>query len=40
MLAVISKGLGHNNERTTEIYLASLDTTVLDVANDCIIDAI
>jgi site-specific recombinase XerD len=39
-LSVISEGLGHNNERTTEIYLASLDTTVLDAANDRIIDAV
>jgi site-specific recombinase XerD len=39
-LSVISEGLGHNNERTTEIYLASLDTAVLDAANDRIIDAV
>jgi site-specific recombinase XerD len=39
-LSVISEGLGHNNERTTEIYLASLDTVVLDAANDRIIDAV
>jgi site-specific recombinase XerD len=39
-LSVISEGLGHNNERTTEIYLASLDTTILDAANDRIIDAV
>lgn len=39
-LSVISEGLGHNNEKTTEIYLASLDTTVLDAANDRIIDAV
>jgi site-specific recombinase XerD len=39
-LSVISEGLGHNNEKTTEIYLASLDTAVLDAANDRIIDAV
>jgi site-specific recombinase XerD len=39
-LSVISEGLGHNNERTTEIYLATLDATVLDAANDRIIDAV
>lgn len=32
-LAVISEGLGHSNQRTTEIYLASLEQSVLDSAS-------
>jgi integrase len=32
-LAVISESMGHNSERTTQIYLASLDTSVVDSAN-------
>ncbi len=33
-LAVISEGLGHTSEKTTAIYLASFDRSVLDRAND------
>ena len=33
-LSVISEGLGHNSERTTEIYLGALEQSVLDDAND------
>lgn len=32
-LSVISEGMGHDCESTTRIYLASLDTTVVDKAN-------
>lgn len=32
-ISVISEGLGHDNERTTQIYLATLDDGVLDDAN-------
>lgn len=32
-LSVISEGLGHDNERTTQIYLASIDNGILDAAN-------
>jgi site-specific recombinase XerD len=32
-IAVISEGLGHSNQRTTEIYLASLEQSVLDSAS-------
>jgi len=32
-VSVISEGLGHDNEKTTEIYLASLETSVVDKAN-------
>lgn len=33
-LWVISEGLGHNNERTTYIYLSQLERSVLDTANE------
>ena len=39
-LAVISEGLGHTNQRTTEIYLASLERSVLDHASKLVSDAI
>lgn len=32
-LSVISEGLGHDSEKTTQIYLASLETEVIDEAN-------
>ncbi len=32
-LSVISESMGHDNETTTQIYLASLDTSVIDQAN-------
>lgn len=32
-LSVISQGMGHNSEKTTRIYLKSLDTKVIDRAN-------
>ena len=32
-LSVISDGMGHDSEATTQIYLASLDTTAIDKAN-------
>lgn len=32
-VSVISEGLGHDNECTTQIYLASLDNGILDAAN-------
>lgn len=32
-LSVISAGMGHVSEKTTQIYLASLDTSVIDQAN-------
>ncbi len=32
-LSVISAGMGHGSEVTTQIYLASLDTTIVDEAN-------
>lgn len=39
-IGVISEGLGHDNELTTQIYLASLDTSAVDNANDLIINSI
>lgn len=36
-LSVISQGMGHDSESTTQIYLASLDTAVIDNANALII---
>lgn len=36
-LAVISEGMGHESERTTRIYLASLDNSAIDKANDMIL---
>ena len=36
-VAVISEGMGHDSEKTTRIYLASLDTSVVDRANSKII---
>lgn len=36
-LSVISEGMGHDSETTTQIYLASLDSSVVDKANAIII---
>lgn len=36
-IGVISQSMGHNAEKTTRIYLASLDTSTLDKANEGII---
>ena len=32
-VSVISEGMGHDSEKTTQIYLASLETEVVDKAN-------
>ena len=37
-ISVISEGMGHDSENTTQIYLASLDTSVVDKANKKILD--
>ena len=39
-LSVISEGMGHDSEATTQIYLASLDTSVVDKANSLIIKSL
>lgn len=36
-LSVISEGMGHDNEATTQIYLASIDTATVDRANRLIL---
>ena len=36
-LSVISKALGHDSETTTQIYLSSIKTSVIDQANDKIL---
>ncbi|MBQ8361737.1 MAG: site-specific integrase [Bacteroidaceae bacterium] len=37
-LSVISEGMGHESERTTRIYLSSLETQVIDKANRKILE--
>ncbi|MDE6523213.1 MAG: site-specific integrase [Muribaculaceae bacterium] len=39
-LSVISEGMGHDSETTTQIYLASLDTSVVDRANSIILKSL
>lgn len=39
-ISVISDGMGHNSEKTTQIYLTSIDANRIDQANDVIIHAI
>lgn len=39
-LSVISEGMGHDSEATTQIYLASLDTYVVDRANSLILKSL
>lgn len=39
-LSVISEGMGHDSEATTQIYLASLDTSVVDQANSLILESL
>lgn len=39
-IAVISEGMGHDSENTTQIYLASLDTSIVDKANKKILDSL
>lgn len=39
-ISVISEGMGHDSEATTRIYLASLDTSVVDRANSLILKAL
>lgn len=39
-VSVISEGMGHDSETTTQIYLASLDTSIVDKANSLIIKAL
>lgn len=39
-ISVISECMGHDNESTTRIYLSSLDTTILDQANNLILNSL
>ncbi len=39
-VSVISEGMGHDSESTTQIYLASIDTSVVDRANALILRSI
>ena len=39
-ISVISEGMGHDSEMTTQIYLASLDTAVVDKANGMILNSL
>ncbi len=39
-LSVISEGMGHDSETTTQIYLASLDPSVVDKANSIILKSL
>lgn len=39
-LSVISEGMGHESEMTTRIYLAELDSSVVDRANNLILKAL
>lgn len=39
-LSVISEGLGHDSDKTTQVYLASLDTAMINKANKNIINKI
>ncbi len=36
-ISVISEGMGHDSEMTTQIYLASLDTSAIDRANELVL---
>lgn len=39
-IGVISEGMGHDSEMTTKIYLASLDSSVVDKANSIILGSL
>lgn len=39
-LSVISEGMGHDSETTTQIYLAALDTSAVDRANSLILKSL
>lgn len=39
-ISVISEGMGHDSEMTTQIYLASLDTAIVDKANKMILKSL
>lgn len=39
-LSVISEGMGHDSETTTQIYLASIESTIIDKANKLILSSV
>lgn len=39
-LSIISQGMGHDSEKTTMIYLASLDSSLLDKVNSTLINMV
>ena len=39
-VSTISEAMGHDSETTTRIYLASLDTSVVDKANSLILKSL
>ena len=39
-ISIISEGMGHDSETTTQIYLASLETTIVDNANSLILSSL
>lgn len=39
-LSVISQGMGHDSEHTTQIYLASLENSLIDKANETILNTL
>lgn len=39
-IATISEAMGHDSEKTTRIYLASLDTSAIDKANSIVLNAL
>ena len=39
-VTIISEGLGHRSEQTTQIYLASLEQSVIDNANRLILQGL
>ncbi len=39
-ISVISAGMGHSSERTTQIYLTTLENSIIDSANQIIIECI
>lgn len=36
-ISVIADALGHDSETTTQVYLASIDTSTIDAANDLVL---
>lgn len=39
-LSIISEGMGHNSEKTTQIYLSNLDSSAIDKANSIILKSL